>query len=296
MTTIDNGIKTLYHYCSNSSFIAIVESKSIQLSLLSLANDAMEGRLISESIMRLADRQKLDLQAKERLKDSLCILEDNFDGLGFCLSEEGDLLSQWRGYADGARGISIGFSKEYLEKLSTLSPSIAIPGFQLHKVEYDEHMHDATVEPTYNELAELIEQGAFKFGSRLGLLFGARPQAEIDAERKSQEEALHKLLYKIMTLLPKLFELKKSAFKEEKEWRLVSLLAEGLGENCKLRSAPDRVTPYRTFTLNTINQTPAINEVVIGPKNLTPPKIIKLILKTAGFGDVIVKRSVATFR
>lgn len=296
MTIPEKTIKTLYHYCSNSAFAAIVESKSIHLSLLSLANDTMEGRLVSEAIMRLADRHKLEPYSKERLKDSLNNLEEFFDGLGFCLSEECDLLSQWRGYADGARGVSIGFSKEYLEKLAKISTSEKIPGFGIYKIEYDEKVHDETVEPTFNELLDLINQGAFRSGLVRGLLAAIKTNEEIEDEIKIQSKAFEKLNFKIIELFPKLFELKKNAFKEEKEWRLVSLLTQGLDANCRMRGAPDRITPYRSFDLIGINQTPAIHEVIIGPKNLTPPKIIKLMLKKSGFGEVPVRRSDATFR
>lgn len=34
-----------------------------------------------------------------------------------CFSAEGDLLSQWRGYADGGRGVCIGFDKAVLDRL-----------------------------------------------------------------------------------------------------------------------------------------------------------------------------------
>lgn len=36
------------------------------------------------------------------------------EGLGFCLSERGDLLSQWRGYAAQGRGVSIAFRPIFL--------------------------------------------------------------------------------------------------------------------------------------------------------------------------------------
>lgn len=36
-----------------------------------------------------------------------------------CFSENGDLLSQWRGYANDAKGISIGFNKDILQTFGT---------------------------------------------------------------------------------------------------------------------------------------------------------------------------------
>lgn len=56
--------------------------------------------------------------------------------LGFCLSEDGDVLSQWRGYADNAQGVAIGFEIENL-RISTEKESQHEFGAQLVPVLYD---------------------------------------------------------------------------------------------------------------------------------------------------------------
>lgn len=71
----------------------------------------MEGKLVARALMRLAERDGLNPVAAERLQNAVAFLEGMFDGLGFCFSEDGDLLSQWRGYASDATGIAIGFSR-----------------------------------------------------------------------------------------------------------------------------------------------------------------------------------------
>jgi hypothetical protein len=87
----------LYHYCNTDSFISIIRSQSIRLSSLSLSNDSMEGQLVTKTIMRLAERDGIVGKEKIELEESLRFNERYFDGLGFCLSAYGDLLSQWRG-------------------------------------------------------------------------------------------------------------------------------------------------------------------------------------------------------
>jgi len=94
----------LYHYCSNTDFHSIIENRRILLSSLSLSNDSMEGKLVAEILARIAKADGLDQPATRRLQESVSRLEQLFDGLGFCLSEDGDLLSQWRGYAADATG------------------------------------------------------------------------------------------------------------------------------------------------------------------------------------------------
>jgi hypothetical protein len=37
-----------------------------------------------------------------------------------CFSKDGDLLSQWRGYANDGKGISIGFNRKYFESIKML--------------------------------------------------------------------------------------------------------------------------------------------------------------------------------
>ena len=148
---------TLYHYCSNSKFTSIVKSKAIWLSSLSLTNDSMEGKLVTELLVDIAKNDGLDSKHIDRIKNSVDNLNKILDGLGFCLSEERDLLSQWRGYADDAYGVSIGFSKEYLEDLSDGSKDKDVSGFTLHKVEYETKNQKGLIEPTYLEIKKLIE-------------------------------------------------------------------------------------------------------------------------------------------
>lgn len=108
----------VYHYCSKETFKSIIESGKIWLSDISKSNDSTE--LISEILKQKAKLSSS--QTKERdIADKLIEAQDAFICWAFCMSEEGDLLSQWRGYGDDGRGFSIGFDerilKESIEKL-----------------------------------------------------------------------------------------------------------------------------------------------------------------------------------
>src|SRR5262245_38942533 len=87
---IASGMDILYHYCSTASFHAITQSHSLWLSALSLSNDTMEGKLVASAIARLAKKDSLDPDTIRRLQDSIGVLEQIMEGLGFCLSEDGD--------------------------------------------------------------------------------------------------------------------------------------------------------------------------------------------------------------
>ena len=111
----------------------------------------MEGKLVANLLARMAEADGLAPEAIQTIKNSVALLEKIMDGLGFCLSEEGDLLSQWRGYAADASGVSIGFSKEYLMKISEASQSKEKSGFNLKKVAYEIADQEIIIGPTVKD-------------------------------------------------------------------------------------------------------------------------------------------------
>lgn len=287
-------MNTLYHYCTAEAFVSIIRYRSIWLSSLTLSNDTLEGRLVSRTIMELAREDDLDLHTLQRLEQSIAIIEEMFDGLGFCLSEDGDLLSQWRGYADDARGLSIGFSQAYLEKLSQLNEEQKLPNFTLQKVVYDPEAHKAELSPTYTELRKLIDDGVFR-NPGISSLLDTRSGDEIRAQKLIFDQANQKLFIKLFELYPKIFKLKAPAFREEREWRLVSSLIKNVDHDCDYRNAAGRIVPFRSFNLINID-VPAIDEVILGPKHPTPSPVVSAILKRYGFDGVEVRSSEATYR
>jgi len=223
------------------------------------------------------------------------LIDQIIDGLGFCLSEEGDLLSQWRGYAADATGVAVGFHSAYLEWLSETSRWGKRSGFNLKKVEYDVQAHDALVAPTYAEVKRLIESGAFTPPGRRSLLGDARTDEEIERDDKIIQRTNMLASLTIFTIVAQLFLLKSPAFREEREWRLISFLVKGTSDECSYRSVDNQVVPYREYEFREIDRCP-IAEVILGPKHLSPVQAVRDFLKQNGFGDVKVVRSSATYR
>ena len=168
---MDNSI--LYHYCSNNAFHSIIENRRIWLSAVSLSSDSMEGKLVARILEGMAEADGLNQAVTQRLLRMVSELEQLFDGLGFCLSKEGDLLSQWRGYADDATGVSIGFSKDYLEWLGGMDAAQEKTGFTLNKVEYEKEIQESLIKPTYVEVKRLSED-ALKLGNGAFLMCEVR--------------------------------------------------------------------------------------------------------------------------
>ena len=225
-----------------------------------LSNDSTEGRVIRKTLEKLNTENK-DLTT---LYHQLTLLENTMDGLGFCLSAEGDLLSQWRGYAEDGAGLSIGFSKEYLEQLKEA---------ELKKMDYDEEAHIAAVRSAFEIFTESIdaEEDYSKFYSNL----------------RSQQGQMY-------GFFRKLFDFKSSAFKEEREWRLLSIINTNTPVTWSFRQAGNKIIPYKEIKLK--NAENAIKKVLIGPKHSTPKNVIEDFLNKSGFKNVKVDYSSASYR
>ena len=254
----------------------------------------MEGKLVAEILARIAKADGLDQGATHRLQELVSALEQVIDGLGFCLSEDGDLLSQWRGYAADATGVSIGFSKDYLERFGEVSRAPEKSGFTLQKVEYDLEIQESLIKPTYIEIKELINEGAFKFPGKRSLL-DARSDDEVKRDNEKIKGAFSRLSVRVLTLFAKLFLLKTSAFREESEWRLISYFVKTGDDMCSFWALNDRIVPFREFELLE-SESGSIVEVILGPKNTTPNYVIESFLKQSGFANVKTLRSEATYR
>jgi hypothetical protein len=282
----------LYHYCSNNAFHSIIENRSIWLSALSLSNDSMEGKLVAEIFTRIAEADGLGQPATQRLHKLVSGLEQIIDGLGFCLSEEGDLLSQWRGYAADATGVSIGFSKDYLEQLAEADQPGGKAGFTLNKVEYEREIQEGLLMPTYIEAKRHIGE-MFKFGKRS--IFDVRNEDEVIRDNEKLKDAYYALSMTMLPLFGKLFLLKTRAFREECEWRLISPFSKSGSDTCSFRALSDRIVPYREFEL-VKSESSSIVKVILGPKNTTPNYVIESFLKQRGFLNVTILRSEASYR
>jgi hypothetical protein len=232
----------------------------------------------------------------EFINSTIEVAENFFDGLGFCLSQQPDLLSQWRGYADDGQGFSIGFSKPYLQELS-MKKSVKNIEFNLCKVLYEPGEHETELRPTFDKIKTIVNSGGLKNTSKFS-------PNEKNATKEFLDRNWDFLVSTAFEILPKIYILKNRAFREEDEWRLISHLVrdfEPFKEKpewiaADYRVAKDRLIPYREVELKDLNGEKRINEVYIGPKNITPVFEVERFLYLKGFKDVKVHRSSATYR
>lgn len=117
-----------------------------------------------------------------------------------CFSENGDLLSQWRGYANDAKGISIGFNKDILQTFDT-------GGYNYH----------------FKKVIYKSQDQLFYIKNYLGELLHSYELAEFDSP-DSVDNVLNAffqdLALRISTIRNDSPQFKNNAFQEEKEWRL----------------------------------------------------------------------------
>lgn len=101
----------IYHYTSVENFIKIIESKELYLFNAFNMNDNLEinwiNHLIDDEFKNYQNenlrKQTMDLYYLNKTTPYIC-----------CFSYDGDLLSQWRAYADDGSGVSIGFDESQL--------------------------------------------------------------------------------------------------------------------------------------------------------------------------------------
>ena len=91
----------------------ILQNQCLWLTEASFTNDAWENRMLDpifeEALEQLTEEGEIDCSQMDLARDLYYYHSACFIYLG-CFSEEGDILPQWRSYADDGRGFAIGFN------------------------------------------------------------------------------------------------------------------------------------------------------------------------------------------
>ncbi|WP_168990481.1 DUF2971 domain-containing protein [Aureimonas flava] len=280
---------TLYHYCTNDTFLKIIEGKCLQLSDLRLSNDTMEGSWVQHVVAEMCASDPVLAPHTDRISAMIEDAVKTFANVGFCLSEDGDSLSQWRGYADDGQGMSIGFSKEKLRDSSNFQAN-GIAVNMLQRVEYDASTQRSRILPILLKIKEGVEQGAFSVAALFGLLSSAE---EREIKKQAQDVAFKKVVNHIFELFPLFYQYKNPAFREELEWRLIYYrIAE---KQMSFFAKRDRIVPCKKFSFEGRHEY-MITDVVIGPKNISDVSLVQEVMASRGYSAVTVRRSSATYR
>jgi hypothetical protein len=129
-----------------------------------------------------------------------------------------------------------------------------------------------------------------------------------ETEEEHKNKARH-LQIEMIGFIPHLYALKNPAFREEKEWRLITLITprnplavamSGQPSGWRLfdmdyHAKRDRLVPFKSFSLTAKAGKHPIREVILGPKNITPASFVDGALRRHGM-SARVRRSTASYR
>ncbi|MEH6660819.1 MAG: DUF2971 domain-containing protein [Parasphingorhabdus sp.] len=138
---------TLYHYCSSSTLLSILEHGKLRFSDINMMNDPREWGYAYELFERAANAllemvpdhaalEGLDAGFLDEVDAYLSPKQLISHPVITCFSKEPDVLSQWRGYADDGRGWSIGFNGKAIDAMPvSLLEVVYDPDQQLTEVQ-----------------------------------------------------------------------------------------------------------------------------------------------------------------
>ncbi len=225
---------TLYHYTTPIGLLGISTSKNIWATDIRYFNDPKEFQhaldvthLIIEDFFKVSDDPKelkgLDYDFIEHLRINLG-RKWNPEVYVVSFTEEGDLLSQWRGYCPRG-GFSIGFDFDHLSLIAEMHDSDLLPCV------YDPKIKKKIVE-------ELLTFHNKKY-----------VEAGDGTKQYNSDQLAHTITNEfIISLYAIAPMLKHESFREEKEWRIVSSKLR-IQPEIKFRASESKIIPYIEISL-----------------------------------------------
>lgn len=235
-------VPPLFHYTTAAGLLGILESGEIRATHLLYTNDTAEMEYGVELLKTVVKKEARGLPRAERgllveLAPLAVAQADKMNAYAFCLSEEPDLLSQWRAYAGNGAGYSLGFNPEALRALVAVEPPGSV---HLVKVEYEPAKQRKRLEQVLRPILAAYKQR-----------HPASPWAETE---QTTERALVEVWQAVVAL-------KHPAFAEEREWRLV--VRHDSTRGARFRTNRQGIVPYAALRSPT-GRLPLTN-IVIGP-------------------------------
>jgi hypothetical protein len=280
-----DGSRSFFHYTDYNAFASIVTNKDLWLTDAGFSNDAEElknGRLLIAAVIE--DQAKAGKTPEVRsLASDVAKLEADEESQEIlthgvyvcCFCENGDLLSQWRGYAANGGGVAIGIDSEAFSWLSGIDNPTGVMSFW--KVSYDDKVKRRRVQ-------DVLE-------------FWAREPGQPDVRAESAAATLQ---FFVPTF-------KNPSFEAEAEWRLIFSPGPTCEVRPKFRTARGLFMPYLelsavTKTFQNPKQDTAgwlvIKSVCIGPGPYKDVNTLSAerLLKSYGITDAKVDRSKIPYR
>lgn len=232
----------LFHYTGISSLLNIVNNRSLWVGNVNYMNDSNEivyaARMLKGLIIDLAESYKEDQLRLDFLHFLGSFMGEmgisHFNVFVFSLSEERNLLSQWRSYTPYGKGVSLCFNKMVINNL------IKNYNFKLGKCLYKRSEQHSLLNTFLKRSLDYIDKNRSLF------------------EGKSFKESnFPNLFFQVLCLI------KDDSFSEEKEWRLISNLHPMYSPDIKYREGASMLVPYLEIKLESDDY--LFDNVIIGP-------------------------------
>lgn len=249
-------METIYHYTNLSGFFNIIKNKKLWLSASNNLNDHYEVTWFINKIH--AKPEKVVTDKNEDLINSFWQMLNVYSHIPYIcsFSKNGDLLSQWRAYADDGHGIAIGFNKDYFNfeinmpfSSSNKNINIGIP-----EVIYNEKHQNELID---EQIVELLKY-------------------------QSSDEACDFINNSVRRLISLSFICKNPAFSEESEIRIIhtpmvlgfndgkpighTIIQGGISE-MQHRVSGKMITSYFELDFTRVDNISPIQEIILGPKS-----------------------------
>ena len=267
----------IYHYCNVEAFRAIIQNKTLWLSSVYNLNDYKEIHWIKDKVTKKIEELKTqDNFFKYKAFENFYTKQlPNVYIASF--SQGDDLLSQWRAYANDGFGVAIGFNIDYFKHNCLVKTT---------EVLYDEKAQEKEISTILEPLENIAN--------------------DIDFTSLEFESLCKNIIANINNLSAKS---KNQLFKEEQEVRLIHnptiiddkenkkfIFKDNLSD-MKFRSVCGNLIPYFELKFDEeIDNTPAILEIIKGPKNKFIDQEVRIFLSNNGFYEVDVKNSKSSYR
>lgn len=274
----------LFHYTTPIGLLGISQSKKIWATDLRFLNDKKEFQhslditnSILEGFYKVDDNPKklkgLNYDFVEFVRINL---REKWNPKVYVASftEEGDLLSQWRGYCSKG-GFSIGFHFNSLFQIAKKHDSFLLPCV------YDFKIQNKILE-------ELLVVHSKKYD-----------EAIKDNNQKNSDELARSIsnefIIRLFAIAP---ILKHESFREEKEWRIVSSILRAIPD-IKFRASESNIIPYIEISLCKNEEEIEFKQVFIGPASInhySEEAVSQLLRKNQMPQNAAIRLSSAPYR
>lgn len=328
----------VYHYCSVDTFYSIITNKTLRLSDLNKTNDYAEKiwshkaikKAIIDIIKELTNELKeykgiiypvMEECVNEIENNITKVLKTNILTLIVCFSGKSDKLSQWRGYGDDGKGVSIGFD---LNKLELLKGSKYNENFKdlfnikVQPVIYDDKKQYDVIKENLYRIIKFKNDVLFK-GTEHDKKILKFFNGNTDAINKINilNELINKTDEYVRYILPLCCFIKNKEFIEEKEHRILytpvelsdninNVFENGImKENFKINkvqylSKNDQLVAFSDISFDKYISEGIIKEIILGPKcklnEYDVKNFLRSVSKEYNADKIKIKKSTITYR